>query len=65
MASRIVDALNSVAPKVANAQQVRKYLGLDANSINSVRGTLLRLAESGLIERPERGQYRGKGSPDM
>lgn len=59
MASRIVEALQSVAPKPANAQQVQKRLG--TSNINSVRGTLLRLAESGLIERPERGQYRAKG----
>jgi hypothetical protein len=59
MASRIVTALEKIAPKAAKANQVQKELG--AKSLNSVRGTLLRLAESDLIERAERGQYRAKG----
>jgi hypothetical protein len=56
MASRIVELLNSHPDRSFDALTIAKELGI-AN-LNSLRGTLLRVAESERIRKVRRGTYK-------
>jgi hypothetical protein len=60
MASKVVELLIGNSERSFDVSAIARGIGLDADKINSLRGTVLRLADSGRIQKVRRGTYRAK-----
>lgn len=56
MATRVVELLNAHREKIFKAPVIARELGI--KNVNSLRGTLRRLADSKRIDQPGRGKFR-------